>query len=82
MYYGMMMMINCLCGMVFPLSGFSFMDIQDSQDCLFNSSLPFPPALQTWALAGRLLRGAHLCAWLVEGLGPGTFGFGAKVANH
>ena len=34
MYYGMMMMmmINCLCGMVFPLSGFSFMDIQDSQD--------------------------------------------------
>ena len=33
-------------------------------------------------LAGRLLRGAHLCAQLATRLEPGTFGFRAQVANH
>ena len=46
-----------------------------------NSSLPLC-FMGTYTLAGQLLLGAHLCAWLEAGLKPGTFGFRAQIANR
>ena len=49
--------------------------------CL-NSSRPCPPALQTLAVAGRLLQIAHLCTQLTTGLELGSFVFQVQVADH
>ena len=69
----------------FFLSGFflrTFMSQRtggEERGYLFNSSLPLTPTSQTLR---QLLQRAHLCTQLAARLEPGTFGFGAQVANH
>ena len=71
---------------IFFLSGFSFTDIDKSQDCrgrhFFNSSLPLSPVSHTQTISGRLLQRAHLCTQLAAGLEPATFDFRAQVAKN
>ena len=73
---------------LFLLSGFSFTNIQDSQDSrgrrrlfLYILSATSTRFNGIQKLAGLLLQKAHLCARVAARLKPGSFGFLMQTTN-